>query len=167
MKTVSREVLGVFDFGTRAGWQRFHEVAASKLEGEGARRIVVEDPTARQRTDRQNRYYFGVFCARTAAWMKRKWGYTVGVGVPHEMFKDALLRVPVVDEDGQQVLKPNGEPLIRTRSTTELNTREWNEFLDRCSELMLDLEPDGTLFAPEPSVYRERDRTTGKELVKA
>lgn len=158
---MNRIVLGTFDFPTRDGQRRFYEIVAREMAGWKRLRIVAEDPDWKQRTDRQNRWYWSCFCTPYARWLSEQWGWTVQPDVAHDEFKESFLRVPVVNPDGEQIYMGNGDPFMRTRSTTELNTRDWNIYLDRCGERILER---AGLMVPAPSIYHEPERTR-KELV--
>jgi hypothetical protein len=81
-------------------------------------------------------------------------GHRVTTDVAHSILKESLLREPVVTADGEQLFDHRGDPLMRTRSTRELNTVEFNEYLDRCGELLVEMEVLKEM--PEPRRYRER-----------
>jgi hypothetical protein len=146
---VSRHVLGTFDFSTRQAWNDFFE-AARRAGMEGWKRVVIEDPAETKRNLDQNARYWKVHCETLAKALSRLWGYTVTKDVAHEIFREALLRVPVEDEDGNPIILPSGKALMQTRSTTELNTREFAEYMDQCGELAWDLAK-----VPPPEPRRE------------
>ena len=106
----------------------------------------------RRRTDRQNRFYWPCFCKLFSDWLSETQGERVHPDVAHEIFKATFLRVPVCDSNGEQLSDPQGDPLTRTRSTTELSVDEFNLYLDQCAGLLRDL---CDIDVPQPNAYRE------------
>jgi len=97
-----------------------------------------------RRTDRQNRYYWPCFVKKFAE-------YLIAEGnelsdpeeFAHGVFRERFLTVWIDD--------PTLGRLSRVRSTTELNTVEFNEFLDHCAAMLADVG----ITVDEPGVYHE------------
>jgi hypothetical protein len=124
--------------------------AIRAMSGEHRVEIVLYRP---RRSDRQNKFYWPCFVEPFADWLSEQRGKQVDPQIAHEIFKQTFLRVCVGDADGVQLFDKAGEPLMRTRSTTELNTARFNEYLDQCAALLVEL---GALREmPEPSTYHE------------
>jgi hypothetical protein len=122
-----------------------------QLEGEQRIEITQHRP---RRSDRQLRWYWPGFVQPFADWLSERQGHRVTTDVAHSILKESLLREPVVTADGEQLFDHRGDPLMRTRSTRELNTVEFNEYLDRCGELLVEMEVIREM--PEPRRYHER-----------
>lgn len=100
-----------------------------------------------RRTDRQNRYYWPCFVAPFAKWLTENWGENYTAEQAHEILKARFLTVEKVD--------PNtGELFTFIRSTTDLDTVEFNRYLDQCGEF---LATYCGFVVPEPSEYHERE----------
>jgi hypothetical protein len=120
----------------------------SKLrELQGMHRISV-CKHRRRRTDRQNRYYWPCFVQPFAEQLQAQ-GEAISDDDAHEILKTRFLRKSVID------LK-TGEAFEYVRSTTELNTAEFNQYLDQCAAFLADYF---NLQIPEPSIYREQEET--------
>jgi hypothetical protein len=128
----------------------------------GRFRFVVKEYRHR-RTDRQNRYYWPCFVVPFAKYLATQYGRKNPSELEeyaHAILKDAHLRVPAVDTStGVTLFNVDGDPLMRTRSTTELDTGEFNEYMDRCKDTLWEL---GKIEVPDPSVYHEREARKGK-----
>jgi hypothetical protein len=115
--------------GRRRGWQ---EIEAKDYKP--------------SRTTRQNRYYWSCFCELLADHMSRDGkGWTREMA--HETFRTMYLQVSDMDEQ-------TGRILTRPRSTTELTTSEFNEYLDKIAAM---LAGELGLIVPEPAEYREAE----------
>lgn len=108
----------------------------------GKYRFIIKRYRPR-RSDRQNRYYWPCFVNPFAAWM-RDHGTDATDEDAHEILKHKFLQY--------EVAGPDGQPLKRTRSTTDLDTSEFNEYLDRCSSWLNEF---CGIVIPEPDEYRE------------
>lgn len=99
----------------------------------------------KRRSDRQNRYYWPCFVQPFADYMREQDGnYTAEMA--HETFKLMFLATTIID-------KKTGHRLTHVRSTTELNTLEFNEYLDNVAKLLAD---DFGFVVADPDLYREK-----------
>jgi len=114
---------------------------------EGPHRVEVVKYRPR-RTDRQNRYYWPCFVQPLAEFLREQ-GECYTDQQAHELLKAKFLR--------QDVHHPlTGRCVGETvRSTTDLNTSEFNEYLDQCAFWLADMFG---IVVPEPDVYREMER---------
>lgn len=98
----------------------------------------------RRRSDRQNRYYWPC-CVQPFGGFLRDQGEGVTDIEAHEMLKAKFLR---------KTVEVKGERVDITRSTTELDTAEFNEYLDKCAAWLADMFG---FVMPAPADYHERD----------
>jgi hypothetical protein len=104
-----------------------------------------------RRTDRQNRWYHPCFVHPFAELLKE-----VGYECPdhhdaaHEYLKAQFLKT--------RTFLPDGTQIVRVRSTKELSTVEFNDYLDDCARW---LAQHCGIVVPEPNIYHEP--LTGKE----
>lgn len=98
----------------------------------------------KRRTDRQNRFYWPAFVAPFADFM-RSHGHAISDDDAHEILKYQFLRRSIIDR--------SGELMEYTRSTTSLDTQEFNQYLDQCAAFLANY---AGIIVPEPDVYRER-----------
>lgn len=99
----------------------------------------------RRRSDRQNRYYWPCFVQPFGDYLRGQGNTHFTDDMAHAVLKEMFLRTTVIDRE-------NGRELAYTRSTTELNTVEFNDYLDHVAQFLA--EECGFVVA-EPSVYRE------------
>lgn len=99
-----------------------------------------------RRSDRQNRYYWPCFVHQLAAWMRDN-GHDVTDDQAHEVLKHKFLRQARKDV--------NGNELVYTLSTTQLDTTQFNEYLDNCARWLAEF---CGIVVPEPDEYREREK---------
>lgn len=111
----------------------------------GKQRVEIAQYRTR-RSDRQNRFYWPCFVQPFANFLREQ-GEAVSELDAHEILKSRYLRKGIVDEK-------TGEVMEWTRSTTELTTSEFNEYLDKCAAWLADMF--GFVF-PDSSEYHERD----------
>ena len=97
-----------------------------------------------RRTDRQNRYYWPCFVHSFGQYLRDQ-GEHYTDNEAHEMLKHRFLR---------QSKEVNGEHLEYTRSSAELNTSEFNAYLDACAAW---LSTFFNIVVPDPNEYRERE----------
>ena len=113
----------------------------SKMRGlRGKNRITIAK-YRRKRSDRQNAFYWPCFVAPFGEFLREQ-GENVTDDDAHEMLKMKFLRVAVQDAKAGQ--------LERTRSTTTLDTQEFNDYLDRASHWLNEMFG---IVTPEPDVY--------------
>ncbi len=114
---------------------------------EGQHRFSVKKYRAK-RSDRQNRFYWPVFVQPFYEWLKDAGFDEVRTADDaHEMLKYRFLTVDIID-------KSTGESIGTTvRSTATLDTKEFNEYLDRCAQFLAEF---CGIVVPEPRVYHER-----------
>lgn len=111
----------------------------------GMQRITVVKARPR-RSDRQNRYYWPVFIGSMYDFCKAQ-GSNETHDQLHEMFKVKFLRKPVINQQTGELI---GQAI---RSTTELTTTEFNEYLDKIAMFLAEMG----IVVPDPSEYREKD----------
>ena len=90
--------------------------------------MVTFKRAGRKRTLAQNNLYHGVYIPAFINHLRQQ-GQVVSHTLTHEMLKRKFLSVPVCDANGELI----GEA---TRSTTELTTVEFNEFLNQIEAWM-------------------------------
>lgn len=98
-----------------------------------------------RRSDRQNKYYWPCFVQVFADWLREQ-GEVVTDDEVHEMFKGRFLRRTMSDRLTGEVIGDY------TRSTTDLNVHEFNQYLDHLRAFL------GETFGiqvPDPSMYHE------------
>jgi hypothetical protein len=100
----------------------------------------------RRRTDRQNRYYWPCFVQPFADFLRSQ-GETVSNAECHELLKYKFLRATTIN-------RCTGEILERVRSTTDLDTREFNTYLEQCAQWLA--EQFG-IVVPEPQLWHEAE----------
>lgn len=109
----------------------------------GKKRITIVDDRKR-RSDRQNRYYWPCFVQPFGNYLREsKPAFTDEMA--HEVFKKMFLEQSVCDDSTGQVFTYVG-------STTELNTIQFNEYLDAIADF---LATECGFRPADPSVYRE------------
>jgi hypothetical protein len=115
-----------------------------KIRGmDGSYRLEIVKHRKR-RSDRQNRYYWGAFMQPFADYLSAQ-GETVTADEVHSMFKAKFLRSTVID-------RKTGEAIgVKVKSTAELSTEEFNEYLDKVGMWL----SERGFQVPEPEVYRE------------
>lgn len=93
-----------------------------------------------KRSDPQNNAYFGMIVEPFAEWLMEKHGEArPNIEKAHAILKDANLRTHVVDENGEVMTNLSGDPLMRTMSTTELDTDGFSKYFDDCRALLAEL----------------------------
>jgi len=99
----------------------------------------------RRRSDRQNRFYWPCFVHPFASFLREQ-GEAITDEDAHEILKHRFLRREVVDDK-------TGEVMPYTKSTTELTTTEFNQYLDLCAAWLNDMFG---FVMPDPQDYHER-----------
>lgn len=97
-----------------------------------------------RRSDRQNAFYWSCFVQPFAVWLREQ-GNDVTEDQAHDILKHKFLRVET---------RIGGEVVSRTRSTTELDTSGFNEYLDNCANWLAEF---CGVIVPEPNEYRDGD----------
>ncbi len=124
--------------------ERERAMLYAKMRGlRGKHRITIAK-YRRKRSDRQNRYYWPAFVAPFGQFLRDQ-GEPITNDMAHEMLKLKFLKVVVPDDKAGK--------LECTRSTTDLDRQEFNQYLDRCAHFL------NTMFGiviPEPDVYWEK-----------
>jgi hypothetical protein len=100
-----------------------------------------------RRTDRQNRYYWPAFVTPFLAYLNEENGESHTKLSAHEILKGRFLRSTFIH-------KETGEAFDFTRSTTDLSTGEFNNYLDQCAAFLAEY---CGIIVPEPSEYHERE----------
>lgn len=106
----------------------------------GKQRITIKR-YREKRTDRQNRFYHPCFVAPFAEFLREQ-GENISNDDAHEMLKIKFLSVTVEDD--------KAGTLTYTRSTTDLDKAEFNDYLDRVAKWLNDMFG---IEVPEPEVY--------------
>lgn len=99
------------------------------LRGEWRIELVKYRP---RRSDRQNRFYWPAIVAPLAQRMAEDDYDVTTPEQAHEILKARFLTVPVVNKTTGEILGN------RVRSTTELTTEEFADYVDRCAAFMAD-----------------------------
>ena len=115
-----------------------------KIRGlQGMHWISVKQHRQR-RSDRQNRWYWPCFVRPFADFLRGQ-GCGVSDEDAHEILKARFLKRSILSE-------MTGELLEYVRSTTDLDTQEFNEYLDACRVFLQDY---AGIQVPDPSIYHE------------
>jgi hypothetical protein len=115
------------------------------MSGKGSIRIEIMEHRPR-RTDRQNRYYWPCFVQPLAEFLREQGDLTEDEEA-HELIKAKFLRKTIVN-------KKTGEVMEYVGSTTDLTTKEFNEYLNRVAFWLADMFG---IVVPDPNVYHERE----------
>jgi hypothetical protein len=115
---------------------------------EGWHRITIVKHR-RRRTDRQNRYYWPCFVGPFGDYLRAQ-GHEFTDEMAHEVFKAMFLQTSVCDAN-------TGQVLTYTRSSADLSTVDFNEYLDKCAAF---LASDCGIVVPEPDAYHEPAEAT-------
>jgi hypothetical protein len=117
----------------RVSWQGIDgkRFDALKIHLEGEDVEITLQKLRRQRSGRQNRYYWGVLVAMIAE--------AAGYSTPEEAHDALRLHFLQKHDDGQM-------PTIR--STTELTTAEFEEYQSKCRQLATEMFG---IYVPEPN----------------
>ena len=99
-----------------------------------------------RRTDRQNSFYWPCFVHPFGQFLREQ-GQPVTDDEAHEILKHKFLKREVVDES-------TGEVMTFTGSTTKLDTKEFNEYLDNVAAWLHDFFG---VVMPDPTDYHEQD----------
>lgn len=92
---------------------------------------VIFKKRTNKRSNRQNRYYWGVIVPIFQNCMKEEWGEIWSVSDVHEFLKTNCNFEEIINED-------TGEVLRKTKSTTENSTADQEKFHERCRNLCKD-----------------------------
>ena len=101
-----------------------------------------------RRSDRQNRYYWPCFVQPFAQYLMEQGHEGVNEDIAHEFLKARYLKRPIVNKATGELM---GEYV---ESTTELDTGEFNEYLDNCAQFLAER---CEIVVPDPSDYHERE----------
>jgi hypothetical protein len=116
-----------------------------KIRGlQGLHRLTVVQ-YRRRRTDRQNRYYWPCFVQPLSDFFLAQ-GDPISPDDAHQILKQQFLRT-------SRVNKQTGEMVEFTRSTTDLDAKEFNDYLDRCAAFLWNF---AGIQVPDPTVYHEQ-----------
>lgn len=114
--------------------------ATNKLTG--THRITIKAHRKR-RSDRQNRYYFPCFVAPFAQFLRDQ-GQSITDLDAHEILKFKFLRATCINPE-------TGEAFDYTRSSTDLTTLEFYDYLERVAAWLAD---EFHIVVPEASLDR-------------
>lgn len=99
-----------------------------------------------RRSDRQNRYYWPCFVQPFGDYLRGQGKPHFTDEMAHAVLKEMFLKVTEVDEN-------TGREFTYTRSTTELNTEEFNHYLDEVAKFLAE---DCGFVVADPDQYREQ-----------
>lgn len=99
-------------------------IALAALKAKGVPLVLTAEEFKEKRGNQANRYYWGVVVSLIHRALKES-GWEISSEGTHE-----LLRVRFLSEDKSIGL--DGEFATRVRSTTELNTMEFGEYIEHC-----------------------------------
>ena len=126
---------------------------ATVREYRGKKRITVKQFRPKRST-KQNDTYFGMVVEPFADWLMVQAGEKLpDIEKAHAVLTDTYLRVPEVDANGEIMLNLKGEPLMRTMSTTELDTEGFSAFFEDCRNLLAQM-CDIIVPDPDPNYAR-------------
>lgn len=97
----------------------------------------------KRRSDRQNRFYWPMIVVPFADYLRGQ-GHDFTDEMAHEVLKKMFLESTIID-------KETGEAFTYVRSTTELSTVEFNDYLDRCAQVLA----EHGVIVPEAGDYHE------------
>jgi len=129
------------------------EDAISQFEGKPIS-IMVKRPF-KQRSDRQNRYYWGVLVEHWRNLLREEWGEILAPDEVHEFLKTNLNYEEFVDEETGEVMinSTTGSPIRKPKSTKENTTvsqEDYHESIRRLAYEMFGAQiplPDAKLKA--------------------
>ncbi len=98
-----------------------------------------------RRSDRQNRYYWPCFVKPFGDYLREHGNKHFNDEMAHEVLKRMFLEASAINDE-------TGEAYTYVRSTTDLNTSEFNEYLDKCASF---LAIDCGFIVADPSDYHE------------
>ncbi len=98
-----------------------------------------------RRSDRQNRYLWPCFVQPFGDYLRGHGNEHFTDEMAHAVLKEMFLKTTVIDAE-------TGQEFTYTRSSTELNTVEFNEYLDKIAAFLV---TECGFVVPEPNLYRE------------
>lgn len=96
---------------------------------EGERVLLRLSKKRKNRSLEQNRYYFGVVCECFQIGAKETWGEEISKEEAHENLKKECNYKELVSEDSGEIFR-----LVKT--TSNLNTLGFEEYLERCRKFI-------------------------------
>lgn len=104
---------------------------------EGKEVILIIKRFFKQRSNKQNGYYFGVIVEHWKKILREEWGEVYTKQAVHEFLKSNLNYEEVADEEtGELYINPStGRPVYRPKSTTENLTIEQEDYHEACRQL--------------------------------
>lgn len=103
---------------------------------DGKEVVLIIKRYYKQRTDKENRYYWGVIIVHWKNILLEYWGEVLTKDQVHDFLKENLLFEEKTDEDGVVMMNPvNGRPLLRHKSTTENTTYDQELYHKQCRDL--------------------------------
>jgi hypothetical protein len=111
----------------------------------GKHRVEITKHRPR-RSDRQNRYYWPCFVSPFGQYMREQGEHVTDLQC-HEILKNMFLRETATNWQ-------TGDAFDFTRSTADLNTHDFNAYLDACAAW---LSETLGIIVPEPSDYHETE----------
>lgn len=85
-------------------------------------------PWRERRSDRQNRYYWPAIVVPFGDYLRQSKPHFTDE-MAHEVLKRLFLETTIIDEI-------TGQPFTYVRSTTELDTAEFSEYVDQCAAML-------------------------------
>lgn len=115
------------------------EDAISQFEGKPIS-IVVKRPF-KQRSDRQNRYYWGVLVEHWRNLLREEWGEILAPDEVHEFLKTNLNYEEFVDEETGEVMinSTTGSPIRKPKSTKENTTMSQEDYHEAIRQLAYEM----------------------------
>jgi len=115
------------------------EDAISQFEGKPIS-IIIKRPF-KQRSDRQNRYYWGVLVEHWRNLLREEWGDILAPDEVHEFLKTNLNYEEFVDEETGEVMinRSTGSPIRKPRSTKENTTISQEDYHEAIRQLAYEM----------------------------
>ncbi|WP_440881434.1 hypothetical protein [Tenacibaculum sp. C7A-26P2] len=104
---------------------------------EGKQIKVTVERFYKKRTNKQNRYYWGVIIEHWMNIIKTEWGEIWSSDTMHEFLKTNLNYEEYVDTETGEIFfnKQTGRPITRPKSTTENTTVDQENYQEACRQL--------------------------------
>jgi hypothetical protein len=104
---------------------------------EGKQVLVTIERYFKRRTNKQNRYYWGVIVEIWKGILREEWGEVLSADDVHSFLKSNLNFESVVDfETGELMTNPiNGEVIRKPKSTAENTTKSQENYHEACRQL--------------------------------
>lgn len=102
--------------------------------------IIVKRPF-KQRSDKQNRYYWGVLIDHWKNLLREEWGEILAPDEVHEFLKTNLNYVEFVDEETGEIMinSSTGSPIRKPKSTKENTTVSQEDYHEAIRQLAYEM----------------------------